>query len=154
MLRAVAAALLCLSAGCSEHYIPNTDVDDTPENRKIVEFCETYRRAVERKDIAQLLGLAAAEYYDDGGDIDASNDIDFPGLRQYLVTKFGQANGIRYEIRYRRVEVDDDRVLVDFTWSGSYRVRTAEGEAWRSSVEENRLELVPHGEGFKIIAGM
>jgi hypothetical protein len=142
-------------AGCRHSYIPNTDVDDTEDNRKIVAFCEKYRRAVETKDVARLLQLAHPEYYEDGGNIDASDDIDLAGLKDYLTSKFAEAESIRYEIRYRRVTVDEDRIFVDYTFSASYRIPTENGgETWQRKVSDNRLELVPHDDDFRIIAGM
>ncbi|HHH29857.1 MAG TPA: hypothetical protein ENK57_16135, partial [Polyangiaceae bacterium] len=117
---------------------------------------EQYRRALERKDVAALLDLASPHYYEDGGNVDASDDIDYAGLREYLLEKFEDANAIRYEIRYRRITKDEEYVLVDFTYSGSFRLPTSDGdEKWRSTVAENRLELVLHeDEGYKIVAGM
>lgn len=99
-LFAAAAALL---SGCATRYIPNTDVEDTDDNRNVVTFCEKYRHAVELKDIGELLKLASNEYYEDGGNIDASDDLDYTGLRDYLTTRFVDAQAIRYEIRYRRI---------------------------------------------------
>jgi len=151
-----AAAVLLLQGlgGCSKYYIPNTDVEDTDKNRRVVEFCEVYRKALERKDITTLLELASPRYYEDGGNVDAEDDIDYAGLKDYLSEKFEDATAIRYEIRYRNVVHDDDYVLVHYTYSGSYRLPTAEGEKWKSTVEENRLELVPDGESYKIVTGM
>jgi len=158
-VRRTAALAACLAAGllgCSKYYIANTDVEDTGANRKVIEFCEDYRRAVERKDVAKLLELASSHYYEDGRQPDASDDIDYAGLRDYLESKFADARAIRYEIRYRRVVRRDDRVFVDYTYSGSVRLPTGGGggESWRSTVDENRLELVADGESFKIVSGM
>jgi hypothetical protein len=154
------ALLICLLgapsllAGCATRYIPNTDVEDTIENRKIITFCEKYRHAVERKSVGVLLSLASPDYYEDGGNIDAGDDLDYAGLKEYLTTKFQDARSIRYEIRYRRIIQEDDLVYVDYTYSASYRVPGTHGEEWRRKVEENRLELVPHQDDFRIIAGM
>lgn len=143
------------SGGCSRYYIPNTDVEDTEDNREVVAFCEVYRRAVERRDIATLLDMASPHYYEDGGNVDATDDIDYAGLRDYLIDRFDDASGIRYEIRYRRITAEEDYVYVDFTYSGSYRLPSKDGnDKWRSTVEENRLELVAADETFKILAGM
>ena len=79
-----AAASALLLTGCATRYIPNTDVEDTEENRTVVTFCERYRHAVELKDVGELLKLASNEYYEDGGNIDASDDLDYSGLRDYL----------------------------------------------------------------------
>lgn len=158
-----AAALA--SSGCATHYIPNTDVEDTSENRKVITFCEQYRRAVELQDVGALLKLAAPSYYEDGGNADATDDIDYAGLKDYLTSKFSSASGIRYEIRYRRVKKGEvcngvrkedctPRWFVDYTYSASYRIPGMKGDEWHRRVEENRLEIVPMGEEMKITAGM
>jgi hypothetical protein len=158
MLRSALLALTLLGSlsisGCATHYIPNTDVEDTSENRKIITFCERYRHAVERKNVGELLRLASTEYYEDGGNIDASDDLDYAGLKDYLTSKFQDARAIRYEIRYRRVIQEEDVIYVDYTYSASYRIPGTKGEEWRRKVDENRLELVAHQDEFKIVAGM
>lgn len=142
-------------SGCLTRYIPNTDVEDTDENRRVIDFCETYRHAVEEKNVGQLMKLAHPDYYEDGGNVDARDDIDYTGLSDYLSTKFDGARTIRYEIRYRRVVRTDDLVYVDYTYSASYKIPGATGqEKWRRKVEENRLELVPVADSYKIVAGM
>jgi hypothetical protein len=151
------AALLGLAtplSGCATHYIPNTDVEDNEANRKLISFCEKYRRAVEQKDIAALLKMAAPNYYEDGGNVDAADDLDYAGLKQYLTTKFQNATSIRYEIRYRRVIRQREVIYVDYTYSASYRIPGLKTEEWRRRVDDNRLELIPYQDEFRIIAGM
>ena len=151
----VGALLACTGlVACSRHYIVNTDVEDTESNRSIVAFCERYRKAVERQDVPTLLALASAQYYDNGGNVDATDDIDYAGLESYLENEFATVKSIRHEIRYRRVSREDDFIYVDYTYSGSFRVKTSGGDKWRSTVEENRLELVRDGDSYRIVAGM
>jgi len=141
-------------AGCTSHYIPNTDVEDTEENRKIITFCEKYRHAVEQKDVATLLKLASPDYYEDGGNVDAADDLDYAGLKEYLTSKFLDTSSIRYEIRYRRIVKERDLVFVDYTYSASYRIPSTKGEEWKRKVEDNRLELVPYQDEYRIVSGM
>jgi hypothetical protein len=143
------------ASGCARHFIPNTDVEDTEQNRKVIDFCEDYRRAVERRNTALLLRLAHPSYYEDGGNVDTHDDLDYAGLRAYLTDKFTQTKAIRYEIRYRRVGVGRKNVIyVDYTYSASYKIPTDKGDIWRRRVADNRLELLPNGEGFLIVSGM
>lgn len=147
--------LALVASACRPRYILNTDVEDTAFNRKVIEFCEEYRKAVERRNIGFLLSLADETYYEDGGNIDASDDIDYAGLREFLETKFQGTKGIRYEIRYRRVEsTKDKKVFVDYTYSASYKLATPSGDVWRRTVEENRLELAPYEDTYRILSGM
>lgn len=151
---APALALLLLS-GCAARYIPNTDVEDTDANRRVIDFCEQYRHAVEMRDIPKLLKLADEKYYEDGGNIDAADDLDYAGLKGYLEERFKETRAIRYEIRYRRVgEGRKNSIYVDFTYSASYKIPSPSGELWRRRVADNRMELVPAGESFRILAGM
>jgi len=155
--RLLCAALLALSGstGCATHYIPNTDVEDTDANRKVIDFCEDYRKAVERRNVALLLKLASPAYYEDGGNVDTSDDLDYAGLRSYLNDRFTQTKAIRYEIRYRRVGMGRRNVIyVDYTYSASYKIPTESGDVWRRRVADNRLELLPSGESFLIVSGM
>lgn len=151
----VAVISLAPLAGCAQRYVPYTDVIDTPENRQIVQFCEEYRKAVERRNVGMLMALAHPSYYEDGGNIDATDDLDYAGLREFLETKFRDTRGIRYEVRYRRVNPGpDDLIYVDMTYTGSYKLPTDEGDVWRREVHENRLELLPVKDSYKIVAGM
>ena len=153
----VLAAFLALAAplaGCATHYIPNTDVEDNDENRKLIGFCERYRHAVETKDIATLMKLAAPNYYEDGGTTDPTDDIDYAGLQQYLMGRFQDASSIRYEMRYRRVKKERDLIYIEYTYSASYRIPGSKGDEWRRKVEDNRLELVPYQDEYRIVSGM
>lgn len=154
-IRFACLALLLQLAGCNKQYIPNTDVEETDGNREVIEFCEKYRHAVEYRNVPKLLEFAAQSYYEDGGTIDTSDDIDYAGLKEYLESKFKDTRGIRYEIRYRAISAGrKDVIFVDFTYSASYKIPTADGDAWRRRVADNRLELVRDKETFKIISGM
>ena len=150
----VGLAIALGASGCSKAYIPNTDVEDTDENRKLIAFCERYRHAVENKDVAALLKMAAPNYYEDGGNVDPTDDLDYAGLKNYLTSKFQDASAIRYEIRYRRVAKQRDLVFVEYTYSASYRIPGTKGDEWRHRVEDNRLELVPYQDEYRIVAGM
>jgi hypothetical protein len=155
MMRLLAPLAAVALLGCTARYIPNTDIEDTTENRRVVEFCEKYRHAVEMRNIALLLKMADPKYYEDGGNVDATDDLDYAGLQAYLEKRFRETRGIRYEIRYRRVaEGRTNSLVVDFTYSASYKIPTPDGELWRRRVADNRLELRPYGESFKILSGM
>ena len=150
--------VVCLaSVGCATRYIPNTDVEDTTENRDIVAFCERYRKAVETQNVGLLLSYAAPDYYEDGGNVDPSDDLDFAGLREWLQNRFQETRAIRYEMRYRKVRKTKTRIYISYTYSASYKIPgLKDAEEWRHTVAENRLELVRDRgkQMFKIAAGM
>ncbi len=148
------ALAACLS-GCHQQLIPNTDIEDTEENRGLIQFCELYRHAVEHRDIDKLLSLAHADYYEDGGNVDATDDLDYAGLKTYLEAEFVRARAIRYEIHYRQVARNERNGFdVVYTYSASYKLPDGEHEVWHREVSDNQLVLVPSGDSYKILAGM
>jgi hypothetical protein len=172
MLSARTVGLLAAASAsaCSPSFIPNTDVEDTSENRKIVNYCEVYRHAMEDKNIAQLLKMASPRYHEDGGNTNPEDDIDYEGLKDFFSNTFSKADQIRYEIRYRKITfTETNHVFVDYTYAASYKIPgikslddlcvKSNGKQpgcyeWHHTVADNRLDLVPDGDGFKILAGM
>jgi len=144
------------TAGCGASYIPNTTVEDTSENRKIIGFCEKYRRAVEDRDVDTLVSMAHPRYFETGGNAKSTDDIDYNGLRSYLSEKFKQTKQIRYEIKYHRVaEAENKVILVEFTYTASFQIPTAGGDMWHRAVRDNQLQLMRDGsDGYKILRGM
>ena len=86
--RVLPVSAILLSLSCSKQFIPNTDVEDSPYNRKIIEFCEEYRHAVERRSVGVLLKLADKRYYEDGGNVDPTDDLNYDDLKKYLMERF------------------------------------------------------------------
>lgn len=148
------ALVLGLMVGCSKQYIPNTAVPDNPFNRKVIAFCERYRLAVEEKNVGTLLVLASPDYYEDGGTPTGDDDFDYEGLREVLINRFSKLKSIRYDVKYRRVTVEQDIVNVDYTYSASFQISVYGQDHWFRKVEDNRLVLVMVGDQFKILSGM
>lgn len=154
-LGAASLAAVTATAGCSHTLIPNTDVEDSDENRKVVAFCEKYRRAVEERDVDALLAMASPRYFETGGNARSLDDIDYNGLREYLGKQFKRTKAIRYEIRYHAISESENKVVnVDFTYTASFQIPTGSGDLWHRAVRDNRLQLLREGDSFKILAGM
>jgi len=144
--------------GCAGSVIPNTTVDDTSENRRIVEYVEDYRRAVEARDVRTLLSMASDRYYDDAGTPVGSDDVDYDSLTEKLGVWAERLLDCRYEIRYRAVEFgEDQRVRVTYRYTGSFRILEADGEErWQRRVGDNELVLSYDADAdeFHILSGM
>jgi hypothetical protein len=157
----ICARLLLITAfaiaggGCSKAFIPNTDVEDTGENRGIIVFCETYRHALEDRNVGQLLKLMSPGYFEDGGNTKSEDDADYDRIREFLTGPFLKTTGIRYEIRYRRVTVTEtNHIYVDYTYAAAWKLPGVKGDEWHHQVADNRLDLVHDGDSFKIVSGM
>ena len=154
---AVMALCALLAGGSCEKDIPNTTVPDTPENRAVIDFMEQYRRAVEARDVGALLAMADPRYLDDNGTPTGDDDIDFRALKDKLGRWSDRVTDVRYEIKYRGVSRELDRILVDFRYSASFRVDYGEDEErWSRRIGENRLILQKDdvADRFFILSGM
>jgi hypothetical protein len=150
-----AAALALSAAGCSKTYIPNTDVEDTSENRQVILFCEQYRHALEDKNVGQLLKMMSPAYFEDGGNTKNEDDADYDRTREFLTGDFLKTAGIRYEIRYRRVTfTPTNHIYVDYTYAAAWKLPGVKNDEWHHKVADNRLDLVREGDSYKILAGM
>jgi len=150
---ALAALAAPVIAGCSGENIPNTDVPDTSENREVLSFVERYRHAVERRRPAEILTLVSRRFFDDNGTIQTTDDRDYDMLREDIA-RFEELLDVRYEMRYRRVTYRSDRILVDYTYTASFKVATPEGDRWETRLRDNRIELVREEGEFRIISGI
>ena len=73
--RPALAAALALAA-CVPPRIPGTEIEDTSENRAVYEVIREYGAAMQRKDAAAVLALVSADYFDDAGTPDPSDDLE------------------------------------------------------------------------------
>jgi hypothetical protein len=130
--------------------IPTTDVPDTAENRAVIELCERYRTALEARDLSALLALASPQYLDDGGTPDPSDDTRHAELESYLEGLFKDVEQVRYEIRYRKIRFEGERVVVGLTYSATFRI----AGKFRRSVQDNEMVLERHDGSYRFLSGM
>lgn len=150
----LSAALAPLCVGCNAELIPNTDVPDTAENREAIRFVEQYRHAVERRNVGEIIQLVSERFYDDNGTPTTDDDRDFDALRGELAAVSDRLLDVRYEMRYRRVTYRADRILVDYTYTSSFKIATPEGDRWETRLNDNRIELVREGDELRILSGI
>jgi len=146
---------MATALGCAHSNIPNTRVEDTEQNREVVEFMEKYRMAVENRDVASLLGMASRDYFDDMGTPTGDDDVDYEGLRAGLQRIREEVLAARYQISYRAISYTSARkVLVDVLYTGWFKILTAEGTQWRRRLEPHRIVLAREDNAYRIISGM
>jgi hypothetical protein len=155
LLRATALAVALGAMACSRTRIPNTDVDDTGDNRQVIFFCERYRKDLEERNAGDLVEMMSPAYFETGGNTKSTDDADFESIRDFLTGDFLKTSGVRYEIRYRRVTFTEQaHIYVDYTYAAAWKIPGAKADEWHHRVADNRLDLVRDGESFKIVRGM
>jgi hypothetical protein len=157
MNRALALGVVgwLLGSGCAALVlIPGTKVVDTKINREVLAVCEKYRHALEDRDAPTLLALAHPGYYEDSGTPVGSDDYGYDGLKDVLARRLGALRTVRYNIEYRRVEIEGRRAHVDIRYDASFQLATEMGDRWERKQNDKRIELENDGHRWLIVAGM
>ncbi len=142
LLPYVLPAVLATLGGCAKN-IPNTDVPDSEENRDVVAFMERYRHAIEERNVEAILAMTSPEYLDDSGTPNGTDDVDYEALSAKLGVLNERLLDVRnYNIRYRRIRFDRDRVFVEYTYTAYFRLATNEENGrWSRRIADHRAVL-------------
>jgi hypothetical protein len=100
--------------------------------------------------------LASEDYYDDMGTPQGDDDVDLDGLGEVLRATFGpELISVHYDIRYRDVHFLHNKILVDYTYIGRFRISGADGTRWERRLSDNRMVLAKNDKGgYQILSGM
>jgi ketosteroid isomerase-like protein len=148
------AVLAALSAAACARNIPNTEIQDTPDNRAIIAVVDSYRKAFDSRNVEAVMALVSPNYYDDAGTIDASDDIDYRMLPQVLKDTFSRINQVRLEFGITDIIVNGDRAQADCFYDAKYRVLTPRSDIAKRDTDIQRILLQRQGTEWKIISGL
>lgn len=160
LLSSLALVLFAVAGGasCKPDLIPGTSVEDTAENRAVIEFLGKYRRAVVERSPDAVVGLTTADYFEDNGTIDQNDDYGRDALRDKLKANFERTKEVQLEIivqQIERPEGDDGPVRVAFRYNQRALVGFPAGDKWISVTDVNRLVLRrDDASGFLIASGL
>ena len=157
-------AALALSAaavtGCKPDLLPGTNLEDTDENRAVLEFMGKYKLAVESRDAAKVLDLVAPDYFEDMGTVETDDDYGSEKLQRELADNFAKTKEIRLDLIIQKIEPKEDSAIVnvDYKYVQRALLDLPAGEKWVTHSDVNRLVLRRVGEdakdGFLIVSGL
>ncbi|HVP68246.1 MAG TPA: nuclear transport factor 2 family protein [Anaeromyxobacteraceae bacterium] len=154
-MRPIAAALLAslALAGCAKK-IPNTDIDDSPENRQVIAVVDDYRKAFDARDVQGVMALVSKSYYDDAGTSDPTDDVDYRLLQQVLTETFQKLPDLKLEVGVTDIKIKGDTANVEMFYDARYRVATPRREIPKRDSDVQRLVLRREGDKWKIVTGL
>lgn len=150
-------AFVAASAACKPAMIPGTNVEDTEENRKVIDFLGKYRSAVVEKSPDAVVGLCAKDYFEDNGTVDQSDDYGIAKLHDKLAADFSRTKEIQLELVVQQIERNDKEkgiVKVAYRYNQRALVSFPAGEKWISLTDVNRLVLKESDSGYLISSGL
>lgn len=152
----ILVATLALTLGaCAHSKIPDTNIDDTEENREVLDLVERYHRAVEALDPDAVLSLVSRDFYEDNGNTDSSDDYDYYGLEEGLRDSFERTKRMQLVLRVDAVEVEEDDAFAELYYEFRAQNEYPSGLKWETGTDRTRLILVraPGGD-WKIRGGL
>lgn len=163
-MKTALTSLLCAVAlcACKPDLIPGTNVEDSEENRQVIEFLGKYRHAMIERSSDGVLGLCAADYFEDKGTVDQGDDYGRDALKARLADDFSRTKEIQLEIIVQMITPPDDDLppekqvyKVAYRYSTRALVSFPAGEKWISISDVNQMVLRPDAAGsFVIVSGL
>lgn len=150
-----AALALGVLPGCAPSLIPGTNIEDTKENRAVLEFLGKYRKAVVERSAGSVVDLTTNDYFEDNGTLDQSDDYGREGLRERLDANFARTREVQLDIlvqKIERPEGEDGPVHVAFRYNQRALVDLPAGQQWISVTDVNRIIMRPAGQDDFLIA--
>lgn len=155
VLTALAAMLLAATA-CGPALIDGTSIEDTPDKREIFDIVESYRQAMEQRDVKALATLVSPRYYENASTgSDDKDDYGYEGLREKVLPLLqDDIKAVQFRIRLTRIEIEGDRAHADYEYWVKFLFSEGGREGWRTKNDFNRLELVKEEGIWKISGGL
>jgi hypothetical protein len=163
-VRAVLILSLLGCAACKPRLLPGTTVEDTADNRRVVEFVAAYEQAIERRSADAVVSLCAPDYFEDNGTVDQKDDYGVDRLKAQLEEDFAKTKEIQLEILVQNVSeaegAKEPLVYLDYRYKQRALVTLPAGDKWISTSDVNRLVLREDDEAddaasrFMIVSGL
>jgi hypothetical protein len=157
----VVVAAFCASS-CTPSMIPETQIEDTEENRHVLTFLARYESAVTQKNVDAVLALCAADYYEDNGNVDAKDDYNRDGLQQRLTEQFAKTKELEMQLFVQKIDRSrDSTVGVNYRYNTRALMQFPAGEKWVTTTDVNQLVIRPvidenndDPTNFRIVSGL
>jgi hypothetical protein len=149
------ALLVCLAAvACPRPTIPGTNIRDTPEARAVLDVFGRYRQALEARDTAGIVALAAPGYTDPGDPSRGVPPTEYTGLKDKLQSDLSKVTGVRLDATIKELEVKGAEARLDYFQVIRYAVATPSGEKWKSESDDARMKFIQVNGEWKIASGL
>jgi ketosteroid isomerase-like protein len=141
LIRGLAWAALAGSVACAHAKIPETQLDDTPENREVLDVMSAYQRAFEGRNADKILELISPTFYEDNGNTDVADDYDRGGLADSLRKEFERTKKVQLELRIDDIQVDDGQASAFVFYTLRAQNDFPAGEKWQTTTDRARVQL-------------
>ena len=146
-------SLFFLTLSCSRKIIPNTSLRKNSVNITISSFLEKYRKAVESRNIEEIMSLVSKNFI--GDDHIKDSHYGYDNLKRKLEKTFSLIKKNRLGFHIQHVEQHADRFHVHYYFSQHALINYPSGEKWVTKESLNKMVLIKDKDGeLKIVSGI
>lgn len=153
-------ALLSQSA-CSGRYMQGdvihseAQIRNNAENAEVVELVDTYRHAVEARDVNTLRGLVSRDYYENSGTTNTTeDDYGYEGLDNLFDILTHNVEETRLNVKIRDIRVYGERADVVFEYAYTMLYNVGDTQRWQTERDVNRFQLHKVDGVWLIVSGL
>lgn len=150
--------LLALTAivftACKPSLLPNTEIEDTDENRAIYDVLTIYRNSMEARNADKVISIISRDFFETNGNEDPSDDYGYKELVTHIRDDLGRTLVLRLDIHLKEISVEEEQAVVTYRYKQRAHVTFPAGDQWVSENEINQMKLKKEKNGWKITAGL
>lgn len=158
MRRAHLAALFLAAVamtGCGPKMIPNSEIEDTDENREILSVVSAYKNALEGRNVERLMSLVSKTFFENSGTPAGDDDYNYDGLEQRLTKWAEQTKAIRADVKVKAITVKDGTARAQYFYDVNYQIPGAAGVMqWKHEADTKEMVLRREGSVWRITSGI
>lgn len=151
---------LSLTSGCKPKLLPSTNVPATAENKRVVDFLEQYKAAVEKRSVEAVMELVAKDYEDNMGSDDPALFTNYLTLKEKLEKTLPRIQDIRLGLFVQHIaKLENGLYETVFYFNKQVLMDVPAGEKWLSVKEVSRMVLRKRTDknapyAFEILSGI
>lgn len=153
-------SLLSQSA-CSGRYMQGdvihseAKIRNNAENAEVVELVDTYRHAIEARDVETLRSLVSRDYYENAGTTNTTeDDYGYEGLDNLFNILTHNVKEARLNVKVRDIRVYGDRADVVFEYAYTMLYNVGDTQRWQTERDVNRFQLHKVDGVWLIVSGL
>ncbi|MDF1565392.1 MAG: hypothetical protein P1V51_20310 [Deltaproteobacteria bacterium] len=151
----LALAIVTLLPACTGGR-KNQRIPRGPQSEAVLELLESYRHAMEARDVDAILSLTSPDYLDGRGSLDPSDDLDRAGLKAKLEAEMARITALKLSLEVLKLEFDEGKEVaaLELRYDLRFQLEMPAGSSWHNEINVHQMKLRREEAGWRVIGGL
>ena len=146
---------IALMVGCAHSTIPGTDIEDTQDNRSVLQVLNQLRDALQARDADTVLSFISPTYFEDMGTIDNKDDFGFEEFKATLLNdNIEKIAELYLKIDVHDVQVEGDQAFIDIRYRSRAKLSLPSGNTWTQDSDFTRVNFLREDGRWLVASGL